>query len=501
MLGVVLTERREQQRRAGLARARRNAWFVRVAVGALVLAALVAVAAAVSGHRHHEFRRGSVVLTPCVVRLVAARCGRLSVPEDRQHPGGRRISLRIAVIPAARQPAAGALFFLDGGPGGAASDELPAFDQLFGEIAASRDIVFVDQRGTGGSHPLRCPRRQVSIDDTAAVAAYVRSCFARLGAEARHYTTVPAMDDVEAVRRALGYGRIDLFGGSYGATAAQVYLRLHPRSVRSLVLDGASLLGVPVLEVSARNAERALDTELARCAATPACARAFTRTRAELNTLLARGPRRTTAYGRRVTLDADGVANTVHALSLDVAGAALLPELIHLAARGDYSALAREYVDRVGSSLDARLQLVMALEIQCSERWARFDPTAVKRASGGSYFAHVLESRAALFARACRSVPRGTAPRGAEQLVRSDVPVLFLAGDEDPQDPVANLGEWRRVFPNGRLLVVHGGAHGVVADGCVPRVVAQFVADGTAGALDTSCVGRFRPPPFAISSP
>ena len=232
-------------------------------------------------------------MTPCVVRLVAARCGRLSVPEDWQHPGGRRISLRIAVIPAARQPAVGALFFLDGGPGGAASGELPAFDQLFGDIASSRDIVFVDQRGTGGSHPLRCPRKQVSIDATEAVTAYVRSCFARIGAEARLYTTVPAMHDIEAVRRAFGYGRIDLFGGSYGATAAQIYLRQYPRSVRSLVLDGASLLGVHVYEVSARNAERALDTELARCAATPSCARAFTGTREELDQLLARGPRNT----------------------------------------------------------------------------------------------------------------------------------------------------------------------------------------------------------------
>ena len=341
----------------------------------------------------------------------------------------------------------------------------------------------------------------MSIDATAAVTAYVRSCFARIGAEARFYTTVPAMHDIEAVRRAFGYGRIDLFGGSYGATAAQIYLRQYPRSVRSLVLDGASLLGVHVYEASARNAERALDTELARCAATPSCARAFTGTREELNQLLARGPRNTMAYGRKVTLDSDSVAATVHALSLDAGEAALLPAIIHLAARGDYTALARQYVDWVGSNFDARLQLVMALEIQCSEPWARFAPAAVERAGDGSYFANVSRARAALFARACRYVPRGIVPRGSEQLVRSSVPVLFLAGDSDPQDPVANLHGWRRLFPNGRLLVVHGGTHGVVADGCVPLVVGRFVSEGTARALDTACVGLFRPPPFALSSP
>ena len=501
MLGTVLSELREQQRRASVARARRNALIVRAAIGVLVLAAAVGGTVAVLASRGPATRHSSVRLTPCAVRLVAARCGRLSVPEDPAHPDGRRISLRIAVLPAAHQPSDGALFYLEGGPGGAATDELPAFDQLFGKIAATRDIVFVDQRGTGGSHALRCPKASVSVQDAAAVAAYVQRCFARVGPEARQYTTGPAMEDIEAVRRALGYGRIDLFGGSYGATAAQIFLRLHPKSVRSVVLDGASLLDVPVYERLAANAERGLDAELARCAAASLCGRRFPHTRAELTTLLARGPRQALAYGRKVELDADAVATTVHALSLDPEGAALIPEAVHRAAGGDYTALAEAYVDRVGPDLDARTELVMSLEIQCSEPWARYDPRVVRRSGSGSYFARVSLARAELFARACRSVPRGVVPADSEQLVRSDVPVLMLAGADDPQDPASSLGDWRAVFPNGRLLVVPGGAHGVIADGCVPLVVAQFVADGSARGLDTTCVGRFKPPPFAISSP
>jgi pimeloyl-ACP methyl ester carboxylesterase len=501
MLGVVLSELREQQRRASVARARRNALIVRTGVGALVLAAALGAAVAVLASRGHSKRHSSVVLKPCAVRLVAALCGRLSVPEDPGHPDGRRISLRIAVLPAAHQPSDGALFYLEGGPGGAASDELPEFDQLFGKIAATRDIVFVDQRGTGGSHPLRCPQAAVRVEDVDAVAAYVRRCFARIGREARQYTTAPAMDDIEAVRRALGYGRIDLFGGSYGATAAQIFLRLHPKSVRSLVLDGASLLAVPVYERSAPNAEHGLDAELARCAAAPLCRRTFPHTRAELATLLGRGPRQTTAYGNKVELDADAVATTVHALSLDPDGAALIPEAVHRAAGGDYTSLARAYVDRVGPDLDARTELAMSLEIQCSEPWARYDPGSVKRSGAGSYFTQVSLARAELFARACRYVPRGVVPAGSERLVRSEVPVLLLAGADDPQDPPSNLRGWRSVFPNGRLLVVADGAHGVIADGCVPLVVAQFVAEGSARGLDPTCVGRFKPPPFALSSP
>ncbi|MGZ4400778.1 MAG: alpha/beta fold hydrolase [Gaiellaceae bacterium] len=475
--------------------------ILRAGPAALVLVAVVGATVAALASRGPAPRHSSVRLMPCAVRLVPARCGRLSVPEDPGHPEGRRISLLIAILPAARQPSDGALFYLEGGPGGAAIDELPAFDQLFGKIEATRDIVFVDQRGTGGSHPLRCPPAKVRVEDTAAVAGYVRRCFARVGPEARLYTTAPAMGDIEAVRRALGYGRIDLFGGSYGATAAQIYLRLYPRSVRSLVLDGASLLGVPVYERSAPNAEHGLDAQLARCAAAPLCRLTFPDTRAELATLLSRGPRRTTAYGHGVTLDADAVATTVHALSLDAEGAASIPIAVHRAAIGDYNPLARAYVERVGAYLDARTQLVMSLAIQCSEPWARYDPEAVRRSGTGSYFTHVSLARAELYARVCRYVPRGIVPSGSERLVRSDVPVLLLAGAEDPQDPASNLHGWRAVFPNGRLLVVQGGAHGVIGDGCVPLVVAQFVAEGSARGLDTTCVERFDPQPFALSSP
>ena len=125
----------------------------------------------------------------------------------------------------------------------------------------------------------------------------------------------------------------------------------------------------------------------------------------------------------------------------------------------------------------------------------------MQRSGAGSYFTQVSLARAELFARACRSVPRGVVPADSERLVRSDVPVLLLAGADDPQDPASNLRGWHTVFPNGRLLVVPGGAHGVIADGCVPLVVAQFVAEGSARGLDTTCAGRFEPPPFAISSP
>jgi pimeloyl-ACP methyl ester carboxylesterase len=486
---------REQRRRASLARARRVAWLWGGLAAALVGAVAAGIVALVN-RSDERFHRGSVRFAPCRIRLVAAQCGRLAVPEDPQRPGDGRISLRVAVIPAARQPAAGALFYLAGGPGGAASTEVPAVDQLLGGVASTRDLVLVDQRGTGGSHRLSCPPTGVRTDQVAAVAAYVRRCFVRLGSEVRFYTTAVAMDDLEAVRRALGYDRIDIYGSSYGATAAQIYLRRHPHAVRTLILDSGSLLGVPIYERLAVNAEGALRAQIARCSTQLTCRRAFPSIRSDLAILLARTSRRVQAFGRTVTIDADAVASTVHALSLEADGVPLIPQVVHRAVRGDYAPLAREYVDRVGPGLDPRARLAMSFEILCSEPWARFDPGGVLRSSAGSYFEPVAESRARLFARACRSVPKGIVPAGPALPAPTSVPVLILAGSADPQDPPANLRGWKTFFPRGRVVVVRGATHGVLSAGCVAVVASQFVDRGTAHGLDTSCVRRIEQPRF-----
>ena len=223
---------------------------------------------------------------------VSGRCASIAAPEDPRRPWGPTIALHIAVLPATMRPAAGALFYLEGGPGGAATQAAVEVNRLFAEVGRRRDVVMVDQRGTGGSARLACPDRRVRARDTAAVTAYLRHCFARLRGDARLDTTSVAADDIEAVRRTLGYGRIDLYGGSYGATLAQAYLRRYPGSVRSVVLDSGSLPDVRIYDVSAHNAERALGVQLARCSRMPACHRAYPRSRQQLGELLARGPRR-----------------------------------------------------------------------------------------------------------------------------------------------------------------------------------------------------------------
>ena len=486
-------EYRQGQRR------RRVPWWVWTALAGAVIAAL-GVASWLSSGGTHSWRPPSGVprFVSCNYygELSGAWCAQLAVPEDPLKPKGRAISLHTVVVPATRRPAAGALFYLEGGPGGATADAAIRVNRLFAEVGRDRDIVIVDQRGSGGSSRLACPDKKVPAGDASAVTAYLGRCFAGLRRDPRLYTSTVAAADIERVRRTLGYGKIDVYGTSYGATLAQVYLRRYPRAVRSVILDGGSLPGVRIYNVSARNAERALDAELARCAAVPACRRAFPNPRRQLDEVLARLPRRVTVTAGTFLLGRDEIAWTIAALSATPEGAAQIPFVIDAAAHGDYLPLGRAYAGEVGPSLDARARLAMVWVILCSEPWAGLDPAATARNGAGSYLAAAAVDRARLFQRACRVVPKGRVPANAGSPAVARTPVLLLAGGDDPLDPVANLRGWRRVFPNGRLVVVPGAGHGVMGEGCVSALVARFVARGSADGLDAACARRVPLPAF-----
>jgi pimeloyl-ACP methyl ester carboxylesterase len=187
---------------------------------------------------------------PCVVQGVDARCGTFVVPENRTKPNGRTIGLNVVVLPAFSKPArTDAVTFLAGGPGEAATEEAPSLSKQLSALNLYRDILLVDQRGTGGSNPH--------------------------GGDVTQYGTRMAMDDLDDVRAALGYRQLDVLGSSYGATAAQIYLKLHPASVRTLILSGATAIDVPFFDRYAVNAQRALDQLANLCASDPDCRKAF----------------------------------------------------------------------------------------------------------------------------------------------------------------------------------------------------------------------------------
>jgi pimeloyl-ACP methyl ester carboxylesterase len=222
-----------------------------------------------------------------------AWCGTFTVFEDRQAGSGRQIPLHIVVLPSlSDQGRAAPLVFLAGGPGQGAAVMAELVGAAFARVRRHRDIVLVDQRGTGRSHPLDCPAGDDSLSAAFAnedeVLRLLEACLATLDADVRFYTTSLAMDDLDDVRRHLGYEQINLYGGSYGTRAALVYLRRHGAHVRSVVLDGAAPTDMRLPLFSARDAERALGALLTDCDADEACRSAHPGLSGRVRALIAR---------------------------------------------------------------------------------------------------------------------------------------------------------------------------------------------------------------------
>jgi pimeloyl-ACP methyl ester carboxylesterase len=453
----------------------------------------------------------SLPLQPCHLKGLAEEvlCGTLEVPEDRTAPAGRRIRLRLAVLPAlGRRPAPDPLFLLAGGPGQAATDYAPLAGRVFRKVRARRDLVLVDQRGTGGSNPLQCKEAApglASLLGSTTPISDPAGCLASLDADVRLYTNFQAMEDLDQVRAALGAEQIDLWGGSYGTRAALVYLRLHPDRVRSVILDGVAPFAVKFPLYTARDAQRALDLLLRDCAADAACNGAFPDLRAELDRLLAaldRSPVKVEVRHPRTGLP-ESVEITREAFAAGLRGclyspeqASVLPLAIHRAAAGDFEPYAALLLAVLGWSFDT-MSLGMTLSVLCSEDLPRIGPQEAERWTRGAVFGRSMLDP---WQRLCSAWPRGVVPEGYERPVKTEVPALILSGALDPAMPP----EWgdlvARDLPDSLHVVVPGAAHNTSHLGCVPRLIADFIENRSAAGLDASCVEALRRPPFVLDN-
>ena len=436
-----------------------------------------------------------------------AYCGTLSVYEDRQAQAGRRIDLQILVLPSLGSGEhADPLFFLAGGPGQAATKLVRPVREMFRQVLKDRDIVLVDQRGTGRSNPLDCRAeshtlRDLTESDDAALAR-LRACLASYDADVRLYTTSIAMDDLDDVRAHLGYERINLYGGSYGTRAALVYLRQHPGRVRTMILDGVAPMDMRLPLFTARDAQRALDDLLADCEADAACGRDHAGLAGRLRTLLdqleAAPPRveivhPRTGVAETVVVEARVVASIIFGALYSPLTASLLPELISRAEEDDFQGL---FALAFANDSDENMSLGMQLSIVCSEDAPRVTPDDVAREGAGTMFGdHLLSAQV----KACEMWPRGRVDPGYYEPVVSDVPTLILSGEIDPVTPPAWGDAVARHLRNARHVVVPATGHGVVATGCGQQLIKQFIDRGTAEGLDTTCTNSVRRPPFFLT--
>jgi len=447
-------------------------------------------------------------LHPCVTDEGPndALCGTLTVYENRDTRSGRQISLNIVVLPAVGTALADPLFFLAGGPGQAAAQLAPQLRQVFRPIQKTRDIVLVDQRGTGKSNPLECRSNEDSLrsllerEDT--VEQRLRRCLDGYDADVRLYTTPIAMDDLDQVREWLGYERINLYGGSYGTRAALVYVRQHGDHVRTITLDGVAPTDMRLPLFVARDAQHSLDTWLAQCAADTRCRAAFPNLRDRVRTLLARldaspvmlrmtHPR--TGLTEDTMIDARTVASLLFGALYSPVTASMLPVLIDRAEHNDFAALlALGMADDSSQSVSVGMQL----SVLCSEDAPLVSRTDLTRETSGNLFGDRLFADQIT---ACGFWPRGTIEASYYQPVRSDVPALVLSGDRDPITPPVWGDEVTSQLRHARHFTASATGHGVIGTPCGVRLISDFLDRGTSDSLDGSCLTTVKPPPFFLT--
>ena len=377
----------------------------------------------------------SIVLTPCKLPHWAgsARCGVLDVAENPNEPNGRRLQIGVAVIPATGKAQADPLVPLMGGPGEAAIEAAAYYAEQFAPLRRDHDILLVDQRGTGRSSPLHCDLYAaddpaVSLRDLFPPAA-VERCERQLSARAdlTQYTYVHFASDLERVRRDLGYGKMNLSGGSYGTRAAQVLMRTYPQSVRTAYLGSVVPVDVITPLTMAKSAQVSLDNTLAACAADSACNAAFPNLREEFHQVAARldaGEVRVAIPGRSGTFPIyrGRVMEWFRSMNYRPSTATELPWMIHRAYSGDFGPFVAGVLANAREA-DAGLSFGLLFAITCSDDVAFMREADIVRETQGTFLG---DYRARQQQAACKQWPTVPLPADYRTPVHSGVPTLFV---------------------------------------------------------------------------
>jgi pimeloyl-ACP methyl ester carboxylesterase len=443
-----------------------------------------------------------LTLQPCDIDRLPAWCGTLPVYEDRTARTGRKVNVKVVVLKASgSHPAPDPIFWLAGGPGAAATGDASYALKILGPAHAERDLVLVDQRGTGYSNPLACAQ-PADLDRARQVKA-LRDCVANLGSDPGAYTSAWAADDLDDARTALGYDQINLYGESYGATAAQVYLLRHEAHVRTASLVGSTLLDVPMFERYPVTSQNALEKLLARCETDTACRSAYPNLRHELLEVLARSdqgpvtlPLTDPRTGQPVLLTHETLRTGIHSLLAGTETAALLPHLIHLIYSEDWNSVAAFIAPSLSSDPSTTQWRVINLAILCYEEWAKTRPAETTALSRGSYLGYTDVRAITVPEDLCGVLPPPKPAALYGPVTGSSVPVLLVNGEVDPQDPPENVAGARQRYPNGLALIAPGQSHGYTGIACRATIMADFIAQGTVAGLRAECLGQVELPAF-----
>jgi len=480
----------------------------------LVFAALLVVIPASPAHSREDRLTPTLPLEDCRIRAgegfpgIKARCGTLERPENPSDPESAILELFVAVVPALNlEPDPDPLVPIAGGPGQASSEFYAATVNAFEPVRRSRDIVLIDQRGTGRSAAMKCEADEDIIEgrfDREQTILQTRACLESLPHDPRYFTTSVAVEDLEALRIALGYEQFNLYGISYGTRVAQHFLRRYPASTRTVVLDGVVAPQIALGPEIATKAQNTLDSIFDRCAETPECNARFPTIRddfAALSTRLAAEPvvikmaNPLSGKAEEVRFGATEMAGALRLLSYHPTSVALMPLLIDQAANENYAPLAAQFM-MIAENMASALSIGMHNAVVCTEDAPYFSNEDVTRDElDATYIGPVqLDALEAI----CSVWPKGVMDDEFKVAVSSDVPVLLLSGEADPITPPSYADLAAVNLGNAIHLTGKKQGHGQALRGCVPDIIADFVDSASIEGLETDCMDRLHAMPFFL---
>jgi pimeloyl-ACP methyl ester carboxylesterase len=441
---------------------------------------------------------------------IKARCGTMMRPENPVDPGSPEIAIRVAVVPALNlNPENDPIVPIAGGPGQGTVEFYSSYAGAFEPVRRNRDILLVDQRGTGESSRMDCPidddallfEGEFSLDDTI---RFIEECLETLPHDPRYFSTSVAVTDLEAIREALGYSALNLYGVSYGTRVAQHFARRYPDATRTVVIDGVVPPQIALGPEIATESQKAVDRILARCVEDAACNERFPDIEATFVAIVARlreaslevsVPHPNTGRAEVVKFGEAELAGAVRLLAYSPTTIALLPLFVHEAGQGNWVPLASQYMMTAIAMSDA-LALGMHNAVMCTEDMpflerTTIDVDGIAASYMGTFQLDALEA-------ICTTWPRGPIDAEFKVPLATDIPFLLLSGDADPITP-PRYAEMAAVdLTNATHLIGKHQGHGQLGVGCMRNLVAEFVNSADPLAIDAQCMERNFVMPFFV---
>ncbi len=423
------------------------------------------------------------------------KCGKLEVPENYQQPDGDTIAVNFAVLPAIDDSEYKApLMFLAGGPGQAAVELATGLNHVFREVRKTRDIILVDQRGTGESSPLSCDFEAVdnvysSLPD-ALNPQEVKDCVAQFKGDVTQYNSENAIRDFDAIRAALGHEKLNIYGGSYGTRAGLVFMRMFPESLESVVLDSVGPIEVPI-GMFGQSGARSFNLLLENCKNNESCNTAFPNLAEEFQAVKVRLAKEVASIDilhprlgtpTKLVIDNTKFTGNLRFQLYGMEGRSMVPLVIHQAFLGNYQPL----IGLMARTEDEQLVYTgLLFNIVCNEDIPRV--SEADRAADASNNFDGEDSHSA-WDMVCPFFPEYRPSEDFYQSVTADIPTLILSGNLDPVTPPSNGEYSAKSLPNSHHIIVENASHTVAMSTCASDIINEFLTSKTPKTLDESCL-------------